>query len=195
MQECVRTLQDGLWFVVAVCVVLKKSSWRAAGSSVRLRSDLEMFVLGCRIRSLPECLHLYRPVQVKNRRSPSQEKHIQLLFFCYVQSLFFYYHETGKLLWSVPIVSEKIFLWRAESSFGNWKERLRGQIKPTIIVCFIKRYNSLAGINVTCCFTECKMKIEYVFSDNPQIPQLSTKMFTKHGHKEQYFFNHILYLF
>ncbi len=74
-----RTLQDGLWFVVAVCVVLEESSWRAAGSSARLRSDLEMFVPGC--RSLPECLHLYRPVQVKNRRSPSQEKHIQLLFF------------------------------------------------------------------------------------------------------------------
>jgi len=38
---CARTLQDGLWFVVAVCVLCVRI---AAGSSVKLRSDQEMFV-------------------------------------------------------------------------------------------------------------------------------------------------------
>lgn len=44
VQVCVRALCR----MVCVCVVCEESSWRAAGSSVKLRSDPEMFVPGCK---------------------------------------------------------------------------------------------------------------------------------------------------
>ncbi len=77
-----------------LCVVLEESSWRAAGSSARLRSDLEMFVPGC--RSLPECLHLYRPVQVKNKTvSITRETHPVAVFFAMCNLYFFIIMKLG----------------------------------------------------------------------------------------------------
>lgn len=109
MQKCVRTLQDGLWFVVAVCAVLEESSWRATGSSVRLRSDLGLFVPGC--RSLPECLHLYRPVRVKDQTVSITRETCPVCVFSLRAVFIFHNRKIGKLTLSVPIVSE--------SSFGN----------------------------------------------------------------------------
>lgn len=97
------------WFGVCCGCVL--CSWRAAGSSVRLRSDLVLFVPAC--RSLPECLHPYIPVRVKDQTLSITRETCPVGVFNYLQSLFSYC-EIGKLLLSVPIVSENVFFFFCE---------------------------------------------------------------------------------
>lgn len=125
------------WFVVFLwlCVLCWRKAPGELLGAVRLRSDLELFVPGC--RSLPECLHLYRLVWVKDQTvSITRETHpVAVFFFLLLRAILIFLLSWN---WDVTVICSysfrENFLWRTESSFGNWKERLRGQTKPTIIV-------------------------------------------------------------